>query len=60
MFSQGEAWGRWESGKSDECESSAKGFGVNKQNVALDLRKLELLQCNVTYLTKCKCVWPAV
>lgn len=47
MFSQGEGWGSWESGKFDECESSSTGLRINKQNVALDRRRLELLQCNV-------------
>lgn len=47
MFSQGEGWGSWESGKFDECEGSSTGLCTNKQNVALDLHGLESLQCNV-------------
>lgn len=43
MFSQGEEWGSWGSGKQDECKSSVRGLGVNKQTVDLKLRKLELL-----------------
>ena len=54
MFSQGQGRGKW-----DECESSARGPGVNKQTVALELRNPELLRCNVIYFDRvqeCVCV----